>query len=133
MNPLFMGPLLELGKDLIGRFIPDKEEQRKAEAQFLQDAMKGELSQVLAQLEINAKEAQHPSIWVAGWRPFFGWVGGTGFAYAVMLKPMLAWYSRIKGWPEPPEVDNETLMVVVTGLLGIGGMRTFEKKNKLTK
>lgn len=133
MNPLIIGSVLELGKNLLDRFIPDAEERRKAEAQFLQDAMKGELQQVVAQLEINAREAQHPSIFVAGWRPFFGWIGGVSFAYSAIVQPILVWYGASKGWPAPPEVNLDLQWVVITGLLGIGGLRTFEKSKKVTK
>lgn len=133
MNPLLLAPLLDFGKDIIGRFFPDKEEARKAEAEFLKMAMDGELKQVIGQLQINAAEAAHPSIWVAGWRPYYGWVGGTGFGYAVLLQPLLAWYSTIKGWPVPPVLDVELLVVVAGGMLGIGGMRTYEKKQGITK
>jgi hypothetical protein len=95
--------------------------------------MEGELKQVIAQLEINAREATHPSIWVAGWRPFFGWVGGCGFGYAVIVQPMLAWYGAAKGWPAPPVLNMDLLWVVITGMLGIGGLRTFEKSKGVTK
>lgn len=132
MNPLILAPILELGKDLIGRFFPNEEERRKAEADFLKLAMDGELKQVIAQLEINAKEAAHPSIFVAGWRPFFGWIGGVAFAYATIGKPILAWLSTKNGWPAPPDVDSDLLWVVITGMLGIGGMRTFERVRKVT-
>lgn len=133
MNPLLIGPILELGKDLIGRFIPDKEEQRKAEVEFLKLAMDGELKQVIAQLEINAREAAHPSVFVAGWRPFFGWAGGAGFVYATMMQPLLSWAASIQGWPAPPTLNIDLLWVVITGMLGIGGMRTYEKKQGLSK
>lgn len=119
---------LEIGRQLIERFVPDKEAQRKAEAEFLKLAMDGELKQVLAQLEINAREAQHPSIWTSGWRPGAGWAGVAGLVYATIVHPSLAWAARIHGWPEPPEIDNELLWVVLTGMLGIGGLRTYEKK-----
>ena len=85
MNPLLVAPRLSFGQDIIGRLFPDKEEARKAEADFLRLAMDGELKQVIAQLQINAQEAAHPSLWVAGWRPYYGWAGGTGFLYAVLL------------------------------------------------
>ncbi|MFZ9585577.1 MAG: holin family protein [Pseudohongiellaceae bacterium] len=127
MNPLLLAPLLEFGKDLIGRFFPDKEEARKAEAEFLRLAMDGELKQVIAQLQINAQEAAHPSMWVAGWRPAFGWVGGAGFLYAVLLQPLLAWAAAIKGWPVPPVLDTDLLLTVAGGMLGIGGLRTYER------
>lgn len=134
MHPMLIGPVLEIGKSLLDRFGPeDKAKKRLMEAEFLRMAAEGELKQVIAQLEINAKEAAHPSVWVAGWRPFFGWVGGVGFLYVVLLKPMLSWLATIKGWPVPPDVDSEILMIVVTGLLGIGGLRTFEKTKGATK
>lgn len=133
MNPMILGPILELGRDLVGRFFPNEEERRKAEADFLRLAMDGELKQVIAQLEINAREAAHPSVFVAGWRPFFGWAGGAGFIYATMLQPMLSWLAAIKGWPEPPTLNIDLLWVVITGMLGIGGLRTYEKKQGITK
>lgn len=133
MNPLFLAPLLELGKDLVGRWFPDPEKARAAEAEFLKLAMDGELKQTIAQLEINAREAQHPSILVAGWRPFFGWAGGFGFVYAVIGQPLLAWLAAIKGWPLPPVLNLDLLWVVITGMLGIGGLRTFEKKTGVSK
>lgn len=127
MNPLILGSVFQLGKDLIDRFIPDKSEAARVEAEFLRMAAQGELQQVIAQLEINAKEAQHASIWVAGWRPFFGWAGGAGFVYAVMVQPLLAWWALTQGLPTPPELNMDLLWVVITGMLGIGGLRSVEK------
>ena len=135
MNPLLLGPVLDIGKALLDRFGPeDKSERARAEADFLRMAADGELKQVIAQLEINAREAAHPSVFVAGWRPFFGWAGGAGFVYATILQPMLAWWAAVKGWPAPPALNLDLLWVVITGMLGIGGLRTFEKtKNVATK
>jgi hypothetical protein len=133
MNPLLIGTLLEFGKDILGRFFPNEDERRKAEAEFLKLAMDGELKQVIAQLEINAREAQHPSVFVAGWRPFFGWIGGVGFFYATVAQPILVWYGAAKGWPAPPDVNLDLLWVVVTGMLGIGGLRTFEKSKGVSR
>lgn len=127
MNPLFMGPLLEVGKTLLDRFVPDPEKKRQAEAEFLSMAMQGELKQIIAQLEINAKEAAHPSVWVAGWRPFVGWTGGLGLLYATLGQPVLTWVGMIHGWPAPPTVETDLLWVVLSGMLGIGGLRTYEK------
>jgi hypothetical protein len=127
MNPLFLAPLLDIGKTLLDRFVPDPEAKRQAEAEFLSMAMQGELKQVIAQLEINAKEAAHPSIWVAGWRPGAGWVGVLGLFYATIGQPVLAWVSAVKGWPVPPEMNVDLLWVTLSGMLGIGGLRTYEK------
>jgi len=127
MNPLLLAPLLDVAKTLLDRFIPDPEAKRAAEAEFLKMVMEGELKQVIAQLEINAREAAHPSLLVAGGRPLFMWVGGFGFGYATIVQPLLTWIARIKGWPDPPDVNTDLLWVVVTGLLGLGGMRSFDK------
>jgi hypothetical protein len=88
MNPLILGPLLEMGKSLLDRVIPDQEEKRKAEMELIKMAADGELKQVMGQLEINAKEAAHPSVFVAGWRPAFGWVGAAAFGYSTILQPL---------------------------------------------
>ena len=133
MNPLILGSVFEIGKTLIDRFFPDPEKKREAEMELMRIAADGELRQVIAQLEINAREAQHASVFVAGWRPFFGWAGGAGFVYATIGQPMLAWLAAIKGWPVPPELNIDLLWVVIAGMLGLGGMRTFEKSKGVSK
>ena len=133
VNPRIVVPILDIGKSLIERWFPDPEKARAAEAEFLRMAAEGELKQVIAQLEINAREAAHPSVWVAGWRPFFGWAGGVGFVYATIGQPLLAWVAAIKGLPTPPSLNLELLWVVITGMLGIGGLRTFEKSRGVSK
>jgi hypothetical protein len=127
MNPLLLGPLFELGKGIIDRLFPDPAAKAAAELELLKMTQDGDLKTLLAQLEINAREAQHPSVWVAGWRPGFGWAGVVGFLYAVMFQPMLSWLATIKGWPLPPVLNLDLLWVVITGMLGIGGFRSVEK------
>lgn len=127
MNPLILGPVLEVGKTLLDRFVPNPAKRAEAEMELVRMAAEGELKQVIAQLEINAREATNPSIWVSGWRPAFGWCGAAGFVYATIAQPILAWLSAAKGWPEPPTINMDLLWVVVTGMLGIGGLRTVEK------
>lgn len=133
MNPLLLGPILEVGKTLLDRFVPDPAKKQEAEMELIRMAAEGELKQVIAQLEINAREASHQSVFVAGWRPFFGWSGGFGFLYATIGQPLLAWAAQIKGWPVPPSLNLDLLWVVITGMLGIGGLRTFEKTKGVTK
>lgn len=127
MNPLIVAPLLEIGGSIINRLFPDPTEKAKAELELLKMTQDGDLKQVMAQLEINAKEAAHPSLFVAGGRPLFLWIGGIGFGYAVLLQPILHWLALIKGWPVPPMPDIDLLWVVVSGLLGISGLRSIEK------
>jgi hypothetical protein len=127
MNPLLIGTVLEVGKTILDRFVPDPEAKRQAEMEMIRMAADGELKQVIAQLEINAREAAHPSIFVSGGRPLFMWIGGVGFAYATIIQPVLTWVARIKGWPEPPDVNSDLLWVVITGLLGLSVSRSVEK------
>ena len=128
MNPLIVAPVLDIGRTLIDQFFPNKEEARRAEADFLTMVAEGELKQVIAQLEINAREAAHPSVFVAGWRPFVGWVCGTGFAVQFVIAPIAEWLAALSGHPVKfPELDMETLLTLLGGLLGLGGLRTFEK------
>lgn len=127
MNPLVLGSIFEIGKTLLDRFVPDPAAKQAAEMELVRMATDGELKQVIAQLEINAREATHASIFVAGWRPAFGWCGAAGFLYATIGQPVLAWIGAIRGWPAPPELNLDLLWVVVTGLLGIGGLRSVEK------
>ena len=133
MNPLLLGSVFELGKSLIERLFPDPQKKAEAELELLKLTQSGDLQKVMAQLQINANEAQHQSIWVAGWRPFIGWISGVGFAYAAVFNYVLTWVASIKGWPAPPVIDTELLLIVLGGILGLGTLRTYEKKNGVTK
>lgn len=133
MNPLLLGPVFELGGKIIDRLFPDPAAKAAAELELLKLAQAGDLQTVLAQLEINAKEAAHPSIFVAGWRPFVGWSSGFGLAYATIGHNTLSWLATLKGFPTPPPVDTETLLYVLFAMLGVGGLRTVEKIKKVTK
>ena len=111
-------------------FTSDKE---KADALFKLKEL--EQSGALAQIQVNTAEAGHESIFVAGWRPFIGWVCGFAFAYAYIVQPFLifiAWaVATIFGYTLPletlPELDMASLLGVLGGMLGLGWMRTQEK------
>ena len=134
MNPLILSPLFEFGKSIIDRLVPDASAKAAAELELLKMTQAGDLQKVLAQLEINAKEAASPSIFVAGWRPFTGWICSFGLLYATVIHNLLEWLSTIRGWALPPAVDTDTLLYVLGSLLGIGALRTVEKvKNVASK
>lgn len=133
MNPLILGPVFELGGKIIDRLFPDPAAKAAAELELLKMTQAGDLQTVLAQLEINAKEAAHPSLFVAGWRPFVGWTCGVGLVYATVGHNLLAWAARAHGWEAPPAVDADLLVYTLGGLLGIGGLRTLEKVKGVTK
>jgi len=89
----------------------------------------------IAQIDVNKAEAAHSSIFVAGWRPAIGWIGAAAMAYQFLLYPMLLWgwtWMQGLGWiPKelnpPPVLDADQLWVILSGILGIAGMRSFEK------
>lgn len=83
---------------------------------------------IQGQIETNKVEAANPNMFVAGWRPFVGWVCGTGFAVQFVIAPIAEWLAALSGHPVKfPELDMETLLTLLGGLLGLGGLRTFEK------
>jgi len=89
----------------------------------------------VAQVELNKLEAQHRSTFVAGWRPFIGWVCGIALLYNFILRDIIAWLLVMydKTLEPPPELAMEHLMTVLLGMLGLGGMRTYEKLKGKTK
>lgn len=82
-----------------------------------------------SQNAVNAIEARHRSVFVAGWRPFIGWVCGLALAYQFLLHPLLAWVVTVAmDVPQyPPVIDTGALYTVLLGMLGMGGLRTVEK------
>lgn len=133
MNPLLLGPLFELGKGIIDRMFPDPAAKAAAEMELVKLAQAGDLQQILAQLAINAKEAESSSLFVSGWRPFVGWTCGFGLVYQSIVHNLLEWVASIFGWPAPPAIDSETLVYVLFTLLGVGTLRTVEKIKKVSK
>jgi hypothetical protein len=127
MNPLLLGPVLEIGKSLISRLFPDAEAKSKAEADFLVMIQTQEFQKVLAQLEINAAEAASPDPFTSRWRPAVGWCCAAGFLWAAIGQPIFAYVAAIKGWPPAPAIDTEVLLYVLGGMLGLGTLRSVEK------
>lgn len=127
MNQLLLASLFELGKSIIDRMFPDPAAKAAAELELLKMTQQGDLNVILEQLKINAVEAASPSLFVAGWRPFVGWICGIGLFYATILHNILEWASVVRSWPLPPAVDTDTLIYVLGAMLGIGSLRTLEK------
>ena len=107
--------------NVLDRFFPNKTEQEKQEITMAMMVIQG-------QIETNKVEAANPNMFVAGWRPFVGWVCGTGFAVQFVIAPIAEWLAALSGHPVKfPELDMETLLTLLGGMLGLGGLRTFEK------
>mgnify|MGYP005636577063 CR=1 FL=1 len=120
---------------LLGKFIEDKDTKNKLAHDIATMAEKHAQELAKGQLEINKMEAQHRSIFVAGWRPFLGWGLSFAMIWHFVLVPMITFGFAYAGAeiPELPAFDLESLMTVLMGMLGLGGLRTFEKYKKITK
>lgn len=119
-------PIIALATGIIDKavdhFWPDATEQEKLKL----EKIKVQIALDLGQQEINRTEAAHPSVFVAGWRPFLGWAGGLALVYATIGRSLIAWLSTINGWEPPPDVDVGELVAVVMTLLGSASLRTYE-------
>lgn len=123
-----MGPLLlalpALLDKVLGAVLPDPAARAKAVTDVLSELA----SLDKGQMEVNKAEAGHGSLFVAGWRPFIGWVCGSALAYQYLVVPISAWLAAILGFdlPTPPRLDD-MLWELVFGILGMGALRSFEK------
>lgn len=120
-----LGPLIDL--------IPNKNERERAKEQAEAQIVAAMTGLVEGQLKINEKEAQHGSIFVAGWRPAVGWICGIALGWNFIVHPMLLWLAFILpdtaiDLSTAPQLDTGELMTVLLGMLGLGGLRTYEKR-----
>lgn len=146
MDPVTIGGLLSVGQSLIERIWPDPAKQQEEMRKLQEMEQAGDMARLnarvqllVAQLKINEQEASHKSVFVAGWRPFIGWVGGLAMAWQFIAYPMLLWVWAIAA-PEtctaenvcmalnpPPVFETGPLFAIVSGMLGIGAMRSYDK------
>ncbi len=103
-------------------------EMYKAEREYNFKEAKLTADQNIAQAEVNKEEARSGSLFVAGWRPAIGWVGALALFYQFVLYPILLWIPSVKNPPEP--MDYTMLYTLITGMLGIAGMRSYDKLKK---
>ena len=121
--------------NIIGRFLPeDKEARAKAERE-IEAQLSTHLAKIdLAQLGINKTEAAHRSIFVAGWRTVIGGCCGISLAWTYVLTPILQFVLANTGHLiDLPAMDMSQMMPVLMGMLGLGGLRTFEKFKGVAK
>ena len=122
-----------IGK-VIDRVWPDESKKAEALLEFEKFRQSGELQQIMGQLEVNRTEAAHPDRFVAGWRPFIGWVCGLSLAWHYVGSGLLVWLLALAGKPTiMPTVDLGDLIVILMGMLGLGGLRTAEKVKGVTR
>lgn len=133
--------LIEPISVLLDKIIPDPDARAKAKLELLKSEREFDLRELEialradeSQTHINQEEAKHQSLFVAGWRPFIGWVCGIAFAYHYILQPFIVFALAAQGHHVIlPHFSMEALLTVLLGMLGLGGMRTFEKVRRVTK
>ena len=118
--------LIEPVSDIVGKFVKDKDLQAKLDHELQTLFHKANLAQV----KINLKEAEHKSIFVSGWRPFLGWSLSCLFIYGIEVRDFLDMILKANGIDiELVQFDVGTLTPILTGMLGLAGMRSWEKKH----
>lgn len=133
------GAAFDFASKVIDRVIPDPAAKLAASQHLLDLQQQGLLAQLAAetdlakgQLAINQAEAGNANLFVSGWRPFIGWVCGSGLAYQFIVSPFLTWGSELFGHKVVgPVLDLGTLVTLLFGMLGLGAMRSYEKVNGL--
>jgi len=112
------------GLKILDKFVPDPQARQNAENELRSSLQLWDKGQT----DVNAVEAANTNVFVSGWRPFIGWVCGAALAYQYVAAPLLIWIASSLHIPlsTPPKLDD-TLWQLVFAMLGLGGMRTFEK------
>jgi len=120
--------------EAIGGLIDDihTSKEEKDAAKIVMERLRQEPGKV--QATINAIEAQHRSIFVAGWRPYIGWVCGFALAYIWLVRPIFADVLSLVGFPlSELEISTSDVILLLGPLLGLGTLRTSEKLGKVSK
>ena len=120
IDPITAG--LQFGKAILERAIPDKSARARAEADMALAILQGDLKLAELQTEVNKAEAQHASVFVAGWRPAVGWVCAAALAWQYFGRSMA---EAISGQAIAP-VDMGDLLILLLGMLGLTTARTVE-------
>ena len=119
---------------LLDKFIEDKDQKAKLAHEVATMAQRHAQELAKAQLEVNKAEAQHKSIFVSGWRPAVGWCCVFGMMGNFMVIPFANFVLALLEIPvSVPLIDTATMMPVLMGMLGLGAMRTYEKRTGVSK
>jgi len=121
--------MVKTGLEILDKVVPDTESKRKAQEAWQLRVLEIAAQEATQQSATNTAEANHPSIFVSGWRPFVGWACGFAFAWICFGQPLFSWvYVLTTKQPAPVvELPTEMLMTTLLGMLGLGTLRTLEK------
>lgn len=131
-----LGDAIKPITDIVKETVKDKDKALQLEADIQRVVIDAEdkaeqriHEQMLAQIDVNKTEAASSNMFVAGWRPAVGWVGVTGMAYSFIINPVISWVARVAFEYEGsfPSLETEAILFFMAGMLGFGGLRTWEK------
>ena len=126
--------LLPALEKILDKVIPDSAAAERAKAELIATATNQEFQLALAQIQTNQEEAKHSSIFVAGWRPFIGWVCGAALAWHFIGYDLIAWFVA---WRKVdmvlPNLASENLMELTLAMLGMAGLRSWEKSKNIAR
>jgi Holin of 3TMs, for gene-transfer release len=123
-----VGPLAALFDDVLKRVVPDQTERLKISAELQTTMATQEFQAAMAQVAVNTEEAKKESLFVSGWRPFIGWTCGGAYAYHFVFQAFLKMVFAAFGHPiDLPTISISEMTPVMTGMLGLGVLRTYEK------
>jgi phenylpyruvate tautomerase PptA (4-oxalocrotonate tautomerase family) len=130
-----LGKLVDPVSNILDKVIEDKDQKARLAHEISTMAERHAQELARGQIEINKEEAKSRNIFIAGWRPFVGWTCGLALFWHFLGLPVTLF---ITGWlniqhPPLPEFDMSSLMTVLLGMLGLGGMRSFEKFKGVAK
>jgi hypothetical protein len=115
---------------ILDKFVEDKDQRAK----MLHELDMSVQESNIAQIYVNMEQAKHPSIFVAGARPAIMWIAALGLFWSFFLAPVLNWIMVVSGTDVPlPEIETEGLLTLTLALLGLGGMRSFEKSKGVAR
>lgn len=125
------GPLASGLFSIVDKLFTSDQERMEAKIKLLELEKSGEL----AQIAVNTQEAKHTNLFVAGWRPFIGWVCGLSFAWVYLLQPVMYFVLSALGMPPfaVPYVEMADMLTVLMGMLGLGALRTYEKTQSVSR
>ena len=119
--------LIEPVSDILDKFVVDKDLKTKLSHELEKEI----ISLNRAQLEVNKVEAAHNNVFVSGWRPFIGWACGVSLAYHFIIEPIIQYTLIVNNIDyNTPEFDFSQLSTIVMAMLGMSGLRTYEKIKK---
>lgn len=131
-----IGSVVGKAGDIVDQVVVDKDKKLQAKVDLerlkieMTDSSEQRLhEQMMGQIGVNTEEAKSESIFVAGWRPAIGWVGAVGIGYSFVVEPIMSWGARVFANYDGtfPSLNYSELMILVAGMLGFGGFRSFEK------